>query len=51
MAGECIEKHPVNGSYIVSDIIDGQRVQRVYFYYTKRECLRMFREETNKKKH
>ncbi len=42
--------HPINGSYVVSDIIGGQLVTRVYYGYTKRECQRMFRAEFKSKR-
>jgi hypothetical protein len=34
-----------NGSWTVSDIIDGYLVSRTYYSYTKRQALRAFREE------
>lgn len=40
-----ITKNPINGSYVVSDIIDGHLVTRTYYGYTKKECKRMFRNE------
>ena len=33
------------GAYIVSDIVDGFRVCRRYYGYTRREALTMFRRE------
>lgn len=38
-------KHPVNGAWIVSDIINGYLVTRRYYGYTKREALQLFRQE------
>ena len=38
-----IEK--ITGGYAVSDIIDGYISTRRYFGYTKREAVRMFKEE------
>ena len=35
----------ISGGYCVADIVNGYRVQRRYFGYTKRECVRMFKEE------
>jgi hypothetical protein len=34
------------GYWVVSDVIGGYLVTRKYLYYTKREAIRMFREET-----
>jgi len=34
-----------DGSYLVSDIIDGYRVARRYVGHTKRDALRLFRRE------
>ena len=33
------------GAYVVSDIVDGFRVCRRYYGYTRREALAMFRRE------
>ena len=33
------------GAYIVSDIVNGYRVARKYYGYSKREALAMFRAE------
>ena len=38
-------RHPISGAWMLSDIIDGYRTSRVYFGYTKREAVRMFRKE------
>jgi len=35
-----------SGAWEVSDIIDGYRVSWVYYGYTKREALAMFRRDT-----
>ncbi len=35
----------INGSITVSGIINGYRVQRVYFGYTARQARRMFRHD------
>jgi len=40
-------KKNVNGYWIISDIIDGYRVQKIYIGYTKRKALSMFKKETN----
>ena len=45
-----IMKNPINGAYEVSDIIDGYRVVRTYYGYTKKECERMFRKEFKAKR-
>ena len=34
------------GAYVISDIINGYRVQRVYMGYTKREAVAMFKNDT-----
>jgi hypothetical protein len=41
-------KHPVNGAWIVSDIVDGYYVSIAYYFTTKRDALRKFREEYKK---
>jgi len=38
-------RHPISGAWIVSDIIGGSLTSRVYVGYTKREAVRLFREE------
>lgn len=40
----------VNGYWIISDIIDGYRVNKTYIGYTKIEAIRQFNQE-NKPKH
>lgn len=45
-----ITKHPVNGSYVISSIVRGHLVTRVYYGYTRRDCASMFRRETRKTK-
>lgn len=37
-----------NGSYHISDIVDGYLVQRTYYGYTKREAQKRFREVIKK---
>jgi hypothetical protein len=37
------------GAIIISDIIGGERVQRVYIGYTKREAMQKFRAEMRAK--
>ena len=34
------------GAYVISDIVAGYLVTRRYYGYTKREAIRMFREDT-----
>jgi hypothetical protein len=34
------------GAYVISDIVSGYLVTRRYYGYTKREALRLFKEET-----
>ena len=36
-----------NGSWCVSKIIDGYLINRVYFFYTKKEALQLFKQEFN----
>ena len=38
-----------NGSYLISDIIDDQYISQVYYFYTKREAMRAFKELTEGK--
>jgi hypothetical protein len=38
-------RHPISGAWMVSDIIAGYLTSRVYVGYTKREAVRLFREE------
>jgi len=33
------------GAWVVSDIVGGYWVTRRYYYYTKREAVRLFRQE------
>jgi hypothetical protein len=34
------------GAWRISDIIDGYLVTKVYYFYTKREAMKLFRQET-----
>lgn len=45
-----IERMFPSGGYEVSAIVDGYRVARTYFDYTKRESLSLFYKEINGKK-
>ena len=35
-----------NGSYQISDIINDYLVEQVYYYYTKREAIKEFKQYT-----
>ena len=38
-----------NGSYLISDIIKGYREKQVYYFYTKKEAIKLFRKFRKKK--
>lgn len=38
-----IEKNIINGSYIISDIVNDIYISRVYYDYTKQESIKLFR--------
>ena len=40
-----IEKN-YEGAWVISDIIGGYRVCHRYYFYTKREAVRLFKEAT-----
>jgi len=40
-------KNPINGSWVVSAVVDGYTVSVAYYYYTKNEAVRLFREAVN----
>ena len=40
-----VEKAFPSGAWIITDIIDGEFVKRVYFDYTKREAIAEFKAE------
>lgn len=40
-----VERNKVNGSYILTTIVKGCYVSRVYYGYTKKECIAMFKDE------
>ena len=42
------ERHPVNGSWSVSAIINDYLVRRSYYGYTKKEAIAEFKEEITK---
>jgi len=39
----------LQGAWVISDIVNGFYVSRAYFYYTKKEAIRLFKQETKKK--
>jgi hypothetical protein len=39
-----------NGSWVVSDIIGGYLVTKQYYFYTKKEAIALFKQETKKGK-
>jgi hypothetical protein len=43
-------KHPVNGAWILSAIVGYERIERAFYYYTKREAMTLFRREIAKRK-
>ena len=40
-----IEKHKINGSYIITDIKNGYLFKRIYYFYTKKQAVKMFKKE------
>mgnify|MGYP001613860763 CR=1 FL=1 len=44
-----IEKN-INGSIVISELVRGLFITRVYYGYTKRECIRMFCDEIKSNK-
>ena len=40
-----IEKRKSDGAFIVSDIIDGYYIKRVFMGYTKRKAISIFKKE------
>jgi hypothetical protein len=34
-----------SGYWVISDIINGYRVERKYLYYSKRKAIKLFKEE------
>lgn len=38
-----VEKN-IHGAWVISDIVDGYLVTRMYYYCTKREAKRLFKE-------
>lgn len=37
----------LDGSITISDIVDNIRVKRMYFEYTKKEAIKLFKKEFN----
>ena len=37
-----------NGSLLISDIIDGYWIKQVYYFYSKKEAIKLFREHKKK---
>lgn len=33
-----------NGSILISDIVDGYWIKKVYYFYSKKEAVKLFRE-------
>ena len=33
-----------NGSILISDIVDGYWIKQVYYFYSKKEAIKLFRE-------
>ena len=33
-----------NGSILISDIVDGYWIKKVYYFYSKKEAIKLFRE-------
>ncbi len=34
----------LNGSYLISDIVNGYWIKQVYYFYTKKEAMKLFRQ-------
>jgi hypothetical protein len=39
-----------NGSLLISDIVNGYYVKQVYYFYSKKEAIKLFREYRKKEK-
>ena len=33
-----------NGSYLITDIVKGYWIKQVYYFYTKKEAIKLFRQ-------
>ena len=40
-----IEKNKINGSFIISDIINGYLFKKVYYFYTKKQAIKLFKKQ------
>jgi hypothetical protein len=43
-------RHPVNGAWILSAIVGHARIEKAYYFYTKREAIKLFRGEIKLRK-
>ena len=41
---EMIVERQGNGSILISDIVDGYWIKKVYYFYSKKEAVKLFRE-------
>jgi hypothetical protein len=39
-----IERNKINGSYIITDIKNGYRFKKVYYFYTKEQAVKEFKQ-------
>ena len=39
-----------NGSLLISDIVKGYWIKKVYYFYSKKEAIKLFREYRKKEK-
>jgi len=39
-----------NGSFLISDIVNGYYVKKVYYFYSKKEAMKLFREYIKQEK-
>jgi hypothetical protein len=39
-----------NGSLLISDIVNGYYVKKVYYFYSKKEAMKLFREYIKQEK-
>ena len=40
-----IQRNKINGSLIISDIKNGYLFKKVYYFYTKAQAVKMFKQE------
>ena len=40
-----VEKAYPSGAWVISDTIEGEAVTQTYFFYTKREAIRLFKQD------